>query len=41
MTLEIKIEDEIKKRKGTKRELEIKLEWYLSYNDRQTWVTIE
>ena len=41
MTLEIKVEDEIKKRKGTKRELEIELEWYLGADDRQTGVTIE
>ena len=35
------IENKINKRKGTKGELEIELEWYLSYNDRQSWVTIE
>ena len=41
MTLEIKVEDEIKKRKGTKRELEIELEWYLGVDDRQAGMTIE
>lgn len=41
MTLVIQVEDKIKKHTGTKRELEIELEWYLSYNDRQSWVTIE
>lgn len=41
MTLEIKVEDEVKKRKGTKRELEIELEWYLGADDRQTGVMIE
>ncbi len=41
MTLEIKVEDEVKKRKGTKRELEIELEWYLGADDRQSGLTIE
>ena len=41
MTLEIKVEDEVKKRKGTKRELEIELEWYLGADDRKTEVVIE
>lgn len=36
MTLEIKVEDEIKKHTGTKRELEIEFEWYLGADDRQT-----
>ncbi len=41
MTFEIKVEDKIKKHTGTKRELEIELEWYLGADDRQTGVTIE
>ena len=41
MTLEIKVEDEMKKRKGTKRQLEIELEWYPGADDRQTGITIE
>ena len=41
MTFEIKVEDKIKKHTGTKRELEIELEWYLGADDRQTGVTIK
>ena len=41
MALEIKVEDEVKERKGTKRELEIELEWYLGADDRQTGLMIE
>ena len=42
MTLKIKVEDEMKKRKGTKREFEIELEeCYPGADDRQRGVTIE
>ncbi|WP_457572733.1 amphi-Trp domain-containing protein [Desulfolithobacter sp.] len=40
MVLEIKVEDETKKRKGTKRSLEIELEWYPDARDEDTSVTI-
>jgi hypothetical protein len=40
MTFEIKVEDKIKKHTGTKRELEIELEWYLGADDRQTGVRL-
>ncbi len=41
MTLEIKVEDEEKKRKGTKRSLEIELEWYPGSDGKHGGVTIE
>ncbi len=40
MTLELKVEDEQKKRKGTKRQLEIELEWYPDAGDSPAGVTI-
>ncbi len=41
MTLEVKVEDEEKKRKGTKRTFEIELEWYPGSDGEQSGVTIE
>ncbi len=41
MTLEIKVEDEVKKRKGTKRTFEIELEWYPGADGERYGVTIE
>ncbi len=41
MTLELKVEDEKKKRKGTKRQLEIELEWYPDAGEGPSGVTIE
>ncbi|MBU0945442.1 MAG: amphi-Trp domain-containing protein [Proteobacteria bacterium] len=41
MTLEIKVEDEEKKRKGTKRTFEIELEWYPGSGHKESSVTIE
>ena len=41
MTLEIKVEDEVKKRKGTKRTFEIELEWYPGAGGKRSGVTIE
>lgn len=42
MTLEIKVEDEVKKRKGTKRTFEVELEWYTGTDGkRKNSMTIE
>ena len=41
MSFEIKVEDEMKKRKGTKRTFEIELEWYPGADSKQSGVTIE
>lgn len=41
MTMEIKVEDEEKKRKGTKRTFEIELEWYPDSDYKQSSVVIE
>ena len=41
MTLEIKVEDEVKKRKGHKRTFEVELEWYPAAGDKRCGVTIE
>ncbi len=41
MTLEIKVEDEVKKRKGPKRTFEVELEWYPAAGDKRCGVTIE
>ncbi len=41
MTLEIKVEEEIKRTKGTQLKLEIELEWYPGDKGHKTGVTIE
>ena len=41
MTMEIKVEDEEKKRKGTKRTFEIEFEWYPDSDYKQSSVVIE
>ncbi len=41
MTLELKVEDEQKKRKGIKRQIEIELEWYPGAGEEHGGVTIE